>query len=147
MQPHRLPAPGAVLRLVPGARREAGDAQVRPGHVLRRPQRPHAREVEPGPGAIERVFVDDEHVRDPLACQAERRRETALPRADDQDVQNIDDVPTRRPQRHPGPARVVEQLQLLAHARGVSVERVARGHGRYPVRYFELGNFPCTPLT
>ena len=97
-EPHRLPAAGAVLRLVPGARREAGDAEIGSGQVLRRAQRPHAREVEPGPGAIERVVVDDQHVRDALACEPERRGETALPRAHDQDVEDVEDpVPPRPP--------------------------------------------------
>ena len=84
----RLPAPVAVLRLVPGARRQAGDAEVGADHVLGRSQRVHAREVEPGPGAIERVLVDDEQVPDALAHQTERGRQTALPRADDDDVED-----------------------------------------------------------
>ncbi len=97
MSPSCFPAALAVHRLVPTSGGEARDPEVRAREVLRRSKRAHAREVQPRPGAIERVLIDHHQVLDPLAHQAEGGAEPALAAADDQHVE--DRLPRLRPAR------------------------------------------------
>ena len=65
-----LPPLGPVLRLVPGAEGEGGDAEVGAGQVLGRAQDRHARRGVPRPLAAMGLALDDPDVADSLAQQA-----------------------------------------------------------------------------
>ncbi len=110
-----------MLRLVPRARGEARHAEVWPRHVLRRAERLHPREVEPRPGAIERVLVDYQELAHAFAHEPEGCGEPALPGAHDHDV--VDGGSGRGPSRlHPLAARVVDELEIAPHLLGEARE-------------------------
>ena len=91
-----LPALGAVLRLVPGAKGQRGKADVGAGQVLGRAQRVHARVGAPGTFAAARRTIDDAHVAHALAHQGEGGRLPAHAAADDQHVEHRPAVGARR---------------------------------------------------
>ena len=116
----QLPAPSCASYHARGVR--FGIPEVRTGQVFGRAQRAHAREVQPGPRAIERILIEHQQVADSFAQQPEGRGQPALPAAHDDHV--VDRFARRRRARlEPGAARVVEQLEI-ALARG---ERARRG--------------------
>ena len=78
----RLPAIGAVLRLVPGAEGQRRHAQVDIGQMLRGPQHLHARKAHPGAFATGRIGIVDADIADAFAPQAEGERQPVLAAAD-----------------------------------------------------------------
>ena len=84
-----LPRLRAELRFMPGAVGERRHAQVRPGQVLRRAQRIHARKRSPGPFAPVRRAIDAAQVAHALAQERESRGLAAHATANDEDVRTL----------------------------------------------------------
>ncbi len=118
VHPHRardlaesFPSHRAMLRLIPGAEGQVGDAEYRPGQVVRAAQRVHAGIGDPRAFAPRLGFIQHPQALDPLAAEGKAHDQAEHAAAGDDHVADQPAIGGAR-LRHPALRRVVQQPQI-----------------------------------